>query len=112
MESWDFDRILQDFYVAGQRAAAAGLDGIELLFGGGQIGLQFLSLAVNKRDDEYGGSLENRLRFPLQIVDAVRRGLGDKLVLGVRMTADDFFKQALIKRKVWKSPSSGHNRET
>lgn len=91
MEAWDFERILQDFYEAGQRAEASGLDGIELLFGGGQIGLQFLSPAVNKRDDEYGGSIENRLRFPLQIIEAVRRGLGDRLVLGVRMTADEFF---------------------
>lgn len=97
MEAWDFDRILQDFYEAGQRAAASGLDGIELLFGGGQIALQFLSPAVNKRDDEYGGSLENRLRFPLQIIDAVRRGLGDRLVLGVRMTADEFFEAGIDK---------------
>lgn len=95
MEAWDFERILQDFYVAGQRAAASGLDGVELLFAGGQIALQFLSPAVNKRTDEYGGSLENRLRFPFQIIDAVRRGLGDRLVLGVRMTADEFFEAGI-----------------
>ncbi len=95
MENWDFDRILQDFYIAGQRAAAAGLDGVELLFGGGQIALQFLSPAVNKRDDEYGGTLENRMRFPFEIIDAVRRGLGDNLVLGVRMTADEFFEAGI-----------------
>lgn len=95
MEDWDFERILDDFQAAGQRAAAAELDGIELLFAGGQIGMQFLSPAVNKRIDEYGGSLQNRLRFPLQIIDAVRRGIGDKLVLGVRMTADEFFEAGL-----------------
>lgn len=95
MEEWDFQRILQDFLAAGQRAAEAQLDGIELLFAGGQIGLQFLSPAVNKRDDEYGGSLENRLRFPLQIIKAVRQGLGDKLVLGVRITGDEFFESGL-----------------
>lgn len=95
MEDWDFTRILGDFEAAGQRAAAAELDGLELLFAGGQIGLQFLSPAVNKRTDQYGGSLENRLRFPLQIIDAVRRGLGDKAVLGVRMTADEFFEAGL-----------------
>ncbi|MEP7457250.1 FAD-dependent oxidoreductase [Phyllobacterium sp. SB3] len=95
MEAWDFERILQDFYLAGQRAAASGLDGVELLFAGGQIALQFLSPAVNKRTDEYGGFLENRLRFPFQIIDAVRRGLGDRLVLGVRMTADEFFEAGI-----------------
>ncbi|HMM09478.1 MAG TPA: NADH:flavin oxidoreductase [Paracoccus solventivorans] len=95
MEPWDFDRILQDFRDAGQRAVAAGLDGLELLFGGGQIGMQFLSPAVNRRMDDYGGILENRLRFPLQIVDAVRRGLGDQLVLGVRITANEFFEHGL-----------------
>ncbi len=90
MEEWDFARILDDFRSAGERARAAELDGIELLFAGGQIAVQFLSPLVNTRTDEYGGSLENRLRFPLQIIDAVRQGLGDKMVLGVRMTADEF----------------------
>lgn len=95
MEEWDFQRILHDFEAAGQRAAAAQLDGIELLFAGGQLALQFLSPAVNHRDDEYGGSLDNRLRFPLQIIQAVRRGIGDKLVLGVRITGDEFFEAGL-----------------
>lgn len=95
MEDWDFERILEDFHTASERAAAAGLDGIELLFAGGQIALQFLSPAVNKRTDQFGGSLENRMRFPLQIIDAVRQGLGDKLVLGVRVTADEFVEGGL-----------------
>ena len=89
MEFWDFERILEDFCAAGRRAYAAGLDGIEILFGGGQIAVQFLSPLVNKRTDQYGGSLQNRLNFPLQVIDAVRRGLGNKLVLGVRLTADE-----------------------
>jgi 2,4-dienoyl-CoA reductase-like NADH-dependent reductase (Old Yellow Enzyme family)/thioredoxin reductase len=99
MEDWDFERILQDFEAAGQRAEAAGLDGLELLFAGGQIGLQFLSPAVNKRTDKYGGSLENRLRFPSHIIDAVRRGVGDKLVLGVRITADEFLEEGLDQKE-------------
>lgn len=90
MEDWDFERMLDDFRAAGERAREAGLDGIELLFAGGQIAVQFLSPLVNRRTDQYGGSLENRLRFPIQIIDAVREGLGDKVVLGVRMTADEF----------------------
>jgi len=90
MEAWDFARILEDFYLAAKRAQASGLDGIELLFAGGQLGVQFLSPLVNQRDDDYGGALENRLRFPLQIIHAARQGLGEDLVLGVRMTADEF----------------------
>ena len=83
MEDWDFVRLLEDFEAAGRRARDAGLDGVELLFAGGQIAVQFLSPAVNRRTDQHGGSLENRLRFPQEIIDAVRRGAGEKLVLGV-----------------------------
>lgn len=97
MEEWDFERILDDFYEAGRRARETELDGIELLFAGGQIAVQFLSPAVNKRSDEYGGTLTNRIRFPLQIIDAVRRGLGDKPVLGVRITSDEFLEDGLDK---------------
>lgn len=95
MEDWDFERILEDFHATGRRAREAGLDGIELLFAGGQLAMQFLSPAVNKRTDRYGGSLENRLRFPFEIIDAVRRGLGEKPVLGVRITADEFVEEGL-----------------
>jgi len=95
MEDWDFERILQDFELAGQRAKEAQLDGLELLFAGGQIGMQFLSPAVNRRTDEYGGPLENRLRFPLEIIAAVRRGIGDGMALGVRITADEFYESGL-----------------
>ena len=95
MEDWDFVRLLEDFEAAGRRARDAGLDGVELLFAGGQIAVQFLSPAVNRRTDQHGGSLENRLRFPQEIIDAVRRGAGEKLVLGVRVTADEFSEGAL-----------------
>jgi len=90
MEAWDFERILEDFHQAARRARLSGLDGIELLFAGGQLAVQFLSPLVNQREDDYGGTLENRLRFPLQIIEAARQGLGEDLVLGVRITADEF----------------------
>ncbi|WP_061148935.1 NADH:flavin oxidoreductase [Caballeronia arvi] len=91
MEEWDIARILDDYEAAARRCKAAGLDGVELLFAGGQLVGQFLSPAVNERTDSYGGSLENRLRFPLEVIKAVRRGMGDNLVVGVRMTSDEFF---------------------
>jgi 2,4-dienoyl-CoA reductase-like NADH-dependent reductase (Old Yellow Enzyme family) len=112
MEAWDFTRLLEDFHAAGRRARQAGLDGIELLFAGGQIAVQFLSPAVNRRTDEYGGSLENRLRFPFEIIEAVREGLGPDVALGVRLTADEFIEEGLdqaecleIARAIGASPS-------
>jgi dimethylglycine catabolism A len=95
MEDWDVERILADYEAAARRCRAAGLDGVELLFAGGQLVGQFLSPAVNERTDEYGGSLENRLRFPLEVIAAVRRGMGDNHVVGVRMTSDEFFAEGL-----------------
>ncbi|MEJ8570437.1 FAD-dependent oxidoreductase [Microbaculum marinum] len=95
MEDWDFERILADYEAAGRRCREAGLDGAELLFAGGHLLLQFLSPAVNLRTDEYGGSLENRLRFALEVIGVVRRGMGDSPVLGIRITADEFLAEGL-----------------
>lgn len=95
MEDWDFERIVEDFEAAARRCKAAGLDGIELLFAGGHLLVQFLSPAVNVRTDRYGGSLENRLRYALEVIAAARRGIGDERVLGVRITADEFIAEGL-----------------
>ena len=95
MEDWDFSRIRDDFVTAALRCKAAGLDGIELLFAGGHLMLQFFSPAVNQRLDEYGGSLENRMRYPLEVIRAVRQAIGDDLVMGVRITADEFIAEGL-----------------
>lgn len=95
MEDWDFERIVNDYEAAARRCRAAGLDGAELLFAGGHLLLQFLSPAVNMRTDQYGGSLENRLRYAFEVIAAARRGLGDDLVLGVRLTADEFIAEGL-----------------
>ncbi|MDA0675495.1 MAG: NADH:flavin oxidoreductase [Proteobacteria bacterium] len=95
MEDWDFARILADFESAGRRCRESGLDGIELLFAGGHLVHQFVSPAVNQRTDRYGGSLENRLRYGLEVIAAARRGIGDDLVLGVLITADEFLAEGL-----------------
>src|SRR5579871_2890520 len=71
MEDWDFERIVEDYKAAASRAKAAGLDGVELLFAGGHLLVQFLSPAVNMRTDGYGGSLDNRLRYAFEIITAV-----------------------------------------
>ena len=99
MEDWDFERILRDYSAATGRCKAAGLDGVELLFAGGHLGLQFLSPAVNKRTDRYGGSLENRMRFPFEVIDAVRNAAGDNMVVGVRITADEMISEGLNQKE-------------
>jgi len=87
-ESWDLDRTTEEFASAAQRCKDGGLDGVELQVGGGLLG-SFLSSAINDREDDWGGSLRNRLRFPLQVVKAVRTAVGDNFVIGVRMALDD-----------------------
>jgi 2,4-dienoyl-CoA reductase-like NADH-dependent reductase (Old Yellow Enzyme family)/NADPH-dependent 2,4-dienoyl-CoA reductase/sulfur reductase-like enzyme len=95
MEDWDFSRIRDDFVVAALRCKVAGLDGIELLFAGGHLMLQLFSPAVNRRADDYGGSLANRMRYPLEVIRAVRQAIGENLVMGVRITADEFIAEGL-----------------
>ena len=95
MEDWDFRRIRDDYVAAALRCKTAGLDGIELLFAGGHLMLQFFSPAVNRRVDEYGGSLANRMRYPLEVVRAVRQAIGEEFVVGVRITADEFIAEGL-----------------
>lgn len=88
MEAHDFTRVIADFARAAERCRMGGFDGIELLSHSHLLG-QFLSPLVNDRDDDYGGSLENRLRLTLQVVEAIRATVGDDLVLGLRITGDE-----------------------
>ncbi len=87
-ESWDIDRIIADYAAAAQRMAAAGLDGLEI-DAYGHLPDQFWSPATNRRDDEYGGSLDNRIRFSLRVLEAMREAVGPAFILGVRMVADE-----------------------
>jgi len=87
-EPWDLDRVVQDFVDAAQRCRSAGLDGIELMAYGHLIDA-FWSPYWNHRDDEYGGSYENRMRFPLRVIRAVREAVGPDFVVGMRMSFDE-----------------------
>ena len=87
-EEWDLDRILQDFVAAAQRCEEAGLDGIEFMAYGHFLD-SFWSPMWNHREDDYGGSHENRMRYPLQVISAVRKAVSDDFVVGVRMTFDE-----------------------
>lgn len=88
MELEDIDRIVQQFALAAERCQTGGFDGIELLSHSHLLG-QFLSPYVNKRDDPYGGSLENRLRLTREVLGAVRARVGPDFIVGIRATGDE-----------------------
>ncbi len=88
MEPEDIARIVEDFAAAAARVHRGGFDGIEILSHSHLLG-QFLSPLVNHRDDEYGGSIENRMRLTLQVLEAVRAVTGPDFVVSVRMTGDE-----------------------
>lgn len=79
--------IVQKFADAARRAREAGLDGVEVHGCNGYLITQFLSSAINDRDDDYGGSLENRARFALEIVRAIRREVGNDYHLQFKISA-------------------------
>ena len=88
MEKSDIERVVADFGQAARRCREGGLDGCEVsVFS--HLANQFLTPAINKRDDEYGGSLENRLRFTLESLTEVRRQVGDDYIVGLRFPADE-----------------------
>jgi len=88
LEVSEMETIADDFALATKRAVKAGFDGVELHGAHGYLLNQFYSPLLNKRNDEYGGSLENRIRFPLLVVRKVRQRLRDKLLL-YRLGSDD-----------------------
>jgi 2,4-dienoyl-CoA reductase (NADPH2) len=83
-------RELQEAFAQGaRRAREAGLDGVEIHGANGYVFTQFLSSAINERDDEYGGSLENRARLLIETVEAIRREVGDDFHLQVKISATE-----------------------
>jgi N-methyl-L-proline demethylase len=95
-EDWDLDRIVADYASAAQRMQAAGLDGIEFE-AYGHLMDGFWSPATNRRTDEYGGSLDNRLRFSHRVLDAVRAAVGQEFLVGLRLVADEDWDKGLSK---------------
>lgn len=86
----DLDKVVADFAAAAERGVQAGFDLIEVHAAHGYLLSSFLSPVANKRTDEYGGSLENRLRFPLEVFDAVRRVVPSDIPVTVRISATDW----------------------
>ncbi len=85
--------IVQRFAEGAQRSVAAGFQVIELLAGHGYLLHQFLSPLSNQRNDEYGGALHNRMRFLLEITDAVRQVMPEERPLLVRISATDWLEE-------------------
>ncbi|MFT7532716.1 MAG: 2,4-dienoyl-CoA reductase-like NADH-dependent reductase (Old Yellow Enzyme family) [Gammaproteobacteria bacterium] len=86
----EINEVIASFASAASRVRQGGLDGVEILAAFGFLPQAFLSPLTNFRTDEYGGSLENRLRFTLELLAAVRAALGNKLILGIRIPGDEY----------------------
>ncbi|WP_354418005.1 NADH:flavin oxidoreductase [Mesorhizobium shonense] len=88
MDRCDIDRVVRAFGQAARRCREGLLDGLETLAGGHLIG-QFLSPRTNLRDDDFGGSIKNRVRFALMVHEEIRRQVGEKFVVGMRLSLDE-----------------------
>ena len=97
-EDWDIERIIKDYAAAAQRMQAAGMDGIEIESFGHFLD-SFWSPATNRRSDDWGGSLDNRLRFTRRVLDAVRDSVGPEFIVGLRMVADESWDKGLSKEE-------------
>jgi anthraniloyl-CoA monooxygenase len=86
----DMDRVLGDFLHSTRLAAEAGFDWLELHCAHGYLLSSFISPLTNQRTDEYGGSLENRLRYPLEVFKAMRAAWPEQLPMSVRISAHDW----------------------
>jgi anthraniloyl-CoA monooxygenase len=95
IDAEDMLRVREQHANAAQRALAAGFDALELNFAQGYLMASFISPLTNRREDEFGGSLENRLRFPLEVLEAVRSVWPQDRPLIVRITASDWSSRGL-----------------
>lgn len=89
MEHEDIKECCAYYARSAHYAREGGFDGIEIQLGHSSLIRQFLSPATNHREDEYGGSFENRLRFCVEVIESVRKAVGDDFPLGVRLNADE-----------------------
>jgi len=95
MNEADIERVREDFGKAAKMAVAAGFDAIEIHAGHGYLLSQFLSPWTNNRKDQYGGSLENRLRFPASVIKHIREVVGPGYPILIKMNCEDGFKGGL-----------------
>jgi N-methyl-L-proline demethylase len=96
-EDWDLDRIVTDYADAAVRCKAGGLDGIEIESYGHFLD-SFLSPMTNVRNDEYGGTLEQRMAFPRRVIQAVRAAVGPDYIIGIRMAMEEDHPEGLTRQ--------------
>ncbi len=90
MDQACIDRVVGAFALGAKRAKEAGFDGVELHGGTGYLLPQFLSPRTNLREDAYGGDVSRRMRFPLEVLAAVRAEVGEAFPIGYRFLADEY----------------------
>jgi len=86
----EVEALRDDFILAGIRAQKCGYDGVEIHGAHGYILSQFLSSEINKRADQYGGSLDNRCRIVFEIINGIRQACGEKFLMGIRLSPEKF----------------------
>ncbi len=96
MEDWDIRRVVRAYADAAERVKDAGLDGLEIEAYGHLVD-QFWSPITNKRVDNYGGTLENRMRFGVEVLAAIRERVGKEFIVGVRMVCDEDVERGIDK---------------
>lgn len=96
LEEHEIEKILEDYAAAARRAIRAGLDGVEFHMAHGYLPWQFLSPLYNHRVDRWGGTYENRLRFPLEAMRRIRMAIGDDPFMGYRINSTSFWDGDLV----------------
>ncbi|KAG7448555.1 FMN-linked oxidoreductase [Guyanagaster necrorhizus] len=99
----DLKGLLESYKAAAQRAVKAGFDVIEIHGAHGYLLCEFMSPTSNKRTDEYGGSFENRIRFPLEVVDVVRSVIPESMPLFFRISGSERLEESLPDVPSWRS---------
>jgi len=94
------DELVESFAAAAGRLRVGGFDGCEIMASACHLIDQFWTRNVNEREDEYGGDLDNRLRFGMRVIDAVRDRVGPDFIVGIRVTGDDFTERGLDNRQM------------
>ena len=90
LENEEIKKLVKIYGDAAVRAKKAGFDGVEIHAAHGYLISQFLSPKHNKRNDEYGGSLENRMRILTEVYDEIRSRVGDDMIIGMRINGSDY----------------------
>ncbi len=91
----EIESLIVSYAAAARRAVGAGFDGVQIHCAHGYLGSQFISPYTNRREDRWGGSLENRMRFPLEVYRAIRKEVGDSYPVMIKLNSEDYIEGGL-----------------